>query len=117
MILPLIKNLFLPLFLALYFVFHSCSADINNLPQGELIDTVYSPDETYAINTYLVNGGATVDFSVRCEVVEKSSDESRNIYWEYKCDTADIEWIDDTTVKINGKELNVLTDSYDWRDR
>ncbi|MBQ7897017.1 MAG: hypothetical protein IJ323_01195 [Clostridia bacterium] len=27
-----------------------------------------------------------------------------------------MEWIDETTISINGKELNVLTDSCDWRD-
>lgn len=40
----------------------------------------------------------------------------KNIYWEYHCENAEIEWIDDTTVEINGKHLKVITDSYDWRN-
>lgn len=85
------------------------------LPEGEIIETVYSPDGTYKINSFLVSGNATVAFCVRCEVVENSSGEKRNIYWEYRCESADIVWIDNTTVEINGRRLNVLVDSYDWR--
>ncbi len=96
----------------------SCSLlrGMDNLPQGELMETVISPDGTYTINSFLVNGGATVAYCVRCEVVENISGEKRNIYWEYRCESADIEWIDNTTVQINGRRLNVITDSYDWRN-
>lgn len=95
----------------------SCAmVGMDNLPQGELMETVYSPDGTYRINSFLVSGNATVDFCVRCEVIENSSGEKRNIYWEYRCESAYIEWIDNTTVEINGKQLNVITDSYDWRN-
>ena len=89
---------------------------MEHLPKGELMETVYSPEESYKINSYLTDGGATVANSVRCEVVDISTGESRNIYWQYRCKIAEIEWIDEKTVNINGKELNVLTDSYDWRD-
>lgn len=95
----------------------SCAmVGMDDLPQGELMETVYSPDRTYRINSFLVSGNATVDFCVRCEVVENSSGKKRNIYWEYRCESSDVEWIDNTTVKINGENLNVLTDSYDWRN-
>ena len=98
------------------FITSACSMNsMDNLPKGELIETVYSPDQTYKINAFLVNGGATVDFSVRCEVIQVPTREKRNIYWNYHCQEANIEWLDDTTVSINGKQLNVITDSYDWR--
>lgn len=90
--------------------------DMDNLPQGELMETIYSPDGTYRINSFRVLGNATVDFSVRCEVIENSSGKKRNIYWEYRCESARIEWIDNITVKINEIQLNVITDSYDWRN-
>ena len=89
---------------------------MDNLPQGELMETIYSPDRTYRINSFLVSGNATVDFCVRCEVIENSSGRKRNIYWEYRCESAYIEWVDNTKVEINGKQLNVITDSYDWRN-
>lgn len=105
------------LILILMLTLSSCAMfGMDHLPHGELLETVYSPDGVYKINSFLVSGNATVDFSVRCEVVENSSGKKRNIYWEYHCESACIEWIDNTTVVINGKQLNVLTDSYDWRN-
>ena len=99
------------------FIFSSCvGIGMDHLPEGELMESVQSPDGTYKINSFLVSGNATVAFCVRCEVVEIASGEKRNIYWEYRCETAVIEWVDETTVEINGKQLNVLTDSYDWRN-
>ena len=87
------------------------------LPKGEFMETVYSPNENYKINSYLVNAGATVDFSVRCEVVNACTGEKRNLFWEYHCEKANIEWIDDDNVKINGKKLNIHSDTYDWRNK
>lgn len=92
------------------------SCEIDNLPVGQLIEEFPSPDGTYQINAYLVSGNATVDFSVRCEVVETASGAMRNIYWQYRCSSANVLWIDDHTVDINGIVLNVITDSYDWRN-
>jgi len=110
------KNILFYFVLSVIIIFSSCASyGMDNLPKGELMQTVYSPDETYIINSYLVSGGATVDFCVRCEVVEIPTGKKRNIYWEYRCETARIEWINNTTVKINDKLLNVNTDSYDWR--
>ena len=104
------------LFLMISFATSCAGTDMNHLPQGERMDTIYSPDGVYKINSFLVSGNATVDFSVRCEVVEIASGQKRNIYWEYHCESAHIEWIDNVTVEINGKKLNVITDSYDWRN-
>ena len=41
----------------------------------------------------------------------------RNIYWNYKCEKAEIEWDDEDTaiIVINGVELDVMEDKYDWR--
>ena len=96
-------------------IFNMCSSGMENLPEGELIETVYSPDETYKINSYLVSGNATTAFSVRCEVIEIATEKVRNIYWNYRCERAEIEWLDNINVRINGVDLNVQTDSYDWR--
>lgn len=89
---------------------------MDNLPEGELIISADSPDGTYRVSAYLCNGGATVDFAVRGEVTTLSTGDSRNIYWEYHCEDAEIEWTDDNTVQINGKKLDVRTDSYDFRE-
>ena len=101
--------------MAIVITLHISFTSMKALPEGELMKTTHSPDGQYTVNSFLVSGNATVGFSVRCEVIENSSGEKRNIYWQYHCETADIKWVDNVTVIINGKELNVLTDSYDWR--
>lgn len=98
-------------------IFSGCTMnDMNKLPEGDFISSSYSPEEKYRIDSFLCSGNATTDFAVRCEVVDMNSGDKHNIYWEYHQETVDIEWIDETTVVINDKELNILTDVYDWRN-
>lgn len=88
---------------------------MSNLPEGTFIKESASPSNEYVIKLYLVDGGATVSTAIRGELVT-STGEKRNIYWEYRVDTASIEWKDDHTVVINGHSLNLLNnDVYDWR--
>ena len=101
------------LFICVVLTVSSCGMD--NLPQGEFLTSAEAPNGLHRIDAYLCNGGATVDFAVRCAVVDIDSGEERNIYWQYHQQTAQIEWIDEETVEINGIRLNIFTDSYDWR--
>ncbi len=89
---------------------------MNDLPTGEYIKSSVSPEGTYIINAYVCNGGATTDFSVRCEAQTISTGETRNIYWQYHRQDVEIEWLSDTEVKINEIKLDVTKDSYDWRN-
>ena len=97
-----------------WFLFSHIST-MDNLPTGEIITSADSPDGTYRVSAYLCDGGATVDYAVRGEVTTLSTGEHRNIYWEYHCEDAKIEWLDDNTVKINGRQLDVRKDIYDYR--
>ena len=90
----------------------SCSME--NLPQGELINEVRSPSGEKVLKVYLVDGGATVDYAIRCEVCADDG-LKRTIYWNYHEEDAIVEWITDDTVSINGHRINVLTGKYDWR--
>lgn len=100
--------------LSIVVLFAACGME--NLPKGQMIGEFSSPNGMYQINAYLCSGNATVDFSVRCEVVEIQSGNTRNIYWQYRCQNVSVEWIDDRTVEINGVVLDIITDSYDWRN-
>ena len=86
---------------------------MDHLPEGELSATYDSPSAKYAVNIYLCGGGATVDFSIRGELVEGEG--RKNIYWNYHEQEAVVEWLDEETVSINGRVLNVLEDVYDYR--
>lgn len=91
------------------------NSGMEHLPEGEFLLSSESPDGAYRVDAYLFMGNATTDFAVRCAVVETSTGETRNIYWEGHRETATVEWTDETTVTINGRTLNVLEDSYDYR--
>ena len=85
------------------------------LPTGKLICTSTSQNGDYTIQAYLCDGGATTDQAIRAEVLNNASGKVRNIYWQYHAYDADIEWLSDTKVRINGVELDVRTDVYDYR--
>ena len=89
--------------------------DIQRLDGQEVITVSDSPDSSYTVTAYLNNGGATTDYAVLCAVKNNKTGKKRNIYWNYHCSTADIQWLDDKTVSINGIELDVTKDKYDYR--
>lgn len=89
--------------------------NINNLPKGRYLSSETSPNGKYKLNAYLYSGGATEDFTLRVEVEDINATTSKNIYWKDHDKTANMYWINNETVIINGKKLNVLKDKYDFR--
>ena len=90
--------------------------DIQRIDGQELLNEVVSPDGKYTVSAYLNNGGATTDYAVLCSVRNNETQKEKNIYWNYHCTEAEIEWNDEDTVIINGIELNVTKDTYDYRN-
>lgn len=107
--------LFISIFgFAVYWLFF----DMSRLPTGEFLDEETSPDGTYTVKAYLANGGATVPYSIRGELVFNNRDgKTKNIYWNYREETADIHWVDSDTVTINGHTLNVPKEKFDFRNQ
>ena len=92
--------------------------DMDRLPTGEYLTEETSPDGTYTIRAYRNNGGATTSYSIRGELVfNKNNSKTKNIYWNYREDTAEIEWIDNDTVIINGHTLEVPNERFDFRNQ
>ncbi|MCH4825842.1 MAG: DUF5412 domain-containing protein [Planococcus sp. (in: firmicutes)] len=92
--------------------------DMQRLPEGRFLTEAVSPDGDYTVRAYVTDGGgATVAFSVRAELVFNDEDKrKKNIYWAYREETATINWIDNNTVEINGRHLNVPSEKYDFRN-
>ena len=111
------KIIFLILLIVILFMCAKCTYDVffslNALPEGELMNSSVSPNGTYEIKIYLCNGGATVDYAIRGELVYEN--EAKNIYWAYHEQDAEVEWLDNYTVKINDIILDVRYDKYDYR--
>ena len=91
--------------------------DIQRFDGEEILETSVSPDGRYTVTAYLHNGGATVDYAVLGTVTDNKTGLKHNIYWQYHCYDAEIEWVDEATVIINDIELNVKKDTYDWRNQ
>ena len=91
--------------------------DIQRIDAQEFLSESTSPDGRYTVTAYLNNGGATTDYAVLCTATDNETGRERNIYWNYKCEKAEIEWVDEDTaiIVINGVELDVMKDKYDWR--
>ena len=97
-------------------IVNSLFYSMNRLPKGEYLGEATSSKGNYTIKTYLCNGGATVAYAVRGElIINTKSNKKKNIYWAYKIQQADIAWEDDNTVTINGHKINSPNGKYDWR--
>lgn len=95
-------------------IFYYLFISMSNLPKGELISTVQCDSCGKTLNVYLVNGGATTDYSIRGEIVYNNG-YHKNIYWSYHESNADVSWVSCDEININGHVLNVCKDRYDWR--
>ncbi len=95
-------------------IFYYLFISMSHLPKGELITTVKCDSCGKAVNVYLVNGGATTDYSIRGEIVYNNG-YHKNIYWSYHESNADVSWVSCDEININGHVLNVYKDKYDWR--
>ena len=74
--------------------------------QEELIQTTTSPDENYRIHLYLTNGGATTSYGIK-GYVDGPLWFKKEIYDEYRMDQVEVEWINDSTISINGHTLDL----------
>ena len=84
-----------------------------NTPETFLMAS-QSPDSKYNLEAYRTEPGATVDFSIRVYLI--IDNRKCIIYDEYHEYEAKINWIDNTTVSINGKTLDISQgEKYDWR--
>ena len=110
-ILLIILAFVLLLFFGIYYLFF----DINRIKGQELIDSQYSPNGDYELLIYRNNGGATTGYAILCEAIYIPTGQKRKIYWEYNVDSATISWVTDYEVNINGIQLNIRYDVYDFR--
>lgn len=104
----IIKKYFLIIaFVGVALVFSACDLFVSE----ELISTSVSPNETYQLQAYLVNGGATTSYTVKVyRVNDNPLFNKKLIYSKYREVEAEIKWIDDKNVEINGVVLNLEKD-------
>lgn len=112
-----LRKVLIPLifvFLVVIAIFYYSFISMSNLPKGELISSTKCDSCGKTVNVYLVNSGATTDYSIRGEIVYNNG-HHKNIYWSYHESKADVSWVSCDEVNINGHVLNVYKDRFDWR--
>lgn len=104
----------LALFITYYIIpFLNIVNSQTNNPDSFLMDSK-SPDGKYNLEAYRTEPGATVDFSIRVYLI--TDDRKTIIYDAYHEYEVKIVWIDNTTVSINEKILDISKgEKYDWR--
>ncbi|HFD2053215.1 TPA: DUF5412 family protein [Clostridium perfringens] len=80
----------------------------------ELLGETVSSDGKYKVEAYLINGGATVDWSVKCYLRE--GDIKKEIYRDYHINEANMIWIDNDTISINNHNIDLPNGKYYFRD-
>lgn len=74
-----------------------------------------SPDGKYYLEVYRTEPGATVDFSIRVYLISDNN-KKEIIYDAYHEHDADVYWLDNSIVSINGRTLDLSrNEKYDWR--
>ena len=90
--------------------------DLQRIVGQEVLQEITSPSGDDTIVVYLNNDGATTSYAILCTVKDNQTGRERNIYWQDHRDEANVQWVDDDTVIINGVELDVWEESYDFRN-
>ena len=88
------KKIIVILIIMIFIYINFCSRfRMWHLPTGEYIESLESPNKEYTLNSYRYSGGATMDWSLRVEVVNNKTNKKINIYYKYHEKDADMEWI------------------------
>ena len=80
-------------------------------PHVELISNSISPDGKYKIQSYVINGGATVDWIVEAYLMEENA-EKKLIYKGYHVKQAEVKWLSNDKVIINKQNIDIPDGSY-----
>lgn len=84
-------------------------------PSKELINETESMDGKYKIEAYLIYGGATTDWAVRCYLKIDNKFGKKVIYNDYHIKDSEMIWEDNDTVYINGHKIELPDGKYDFR--
>lgn len=115
-IIMVVVTIFIVIAIGFFGLVNTLFYSMTRLPKGDYLSESTSSNGTYTIKTYLCNGGATVDYAVRGELITNTkNNKAKNIYWDYKVYKSDITWEDDDAVIINGHKINLPYGKYDWR--
>ena len=91
-----------------YLIVDNYFINIESVPVGEYQYSNLSPDETTELKVYFVQ--LPVGDSIR--ITETKDNLTRNIFWQTGTDEVKIRWKNNSTVIINGINLNLTEGEY-----
>lgn len=83
-----------------------------SLTSTKVIGNYPSPDEAHIVIVYLESGPAFSPFIVSAKVKGDGIFGKRAVYSQDNIKNADVEWLDERTVEINGVALDIYNDHY-----
>ncbi|WP_433596436.1 DUF5412 family protein [Lysinibacillus xylanilyticus] len=86
----------------------------NFLPKGFLNETLPSEDGNYEARVYNYSGFINYK-NVRVEIYNRNTHDSKTIYYNFVDGPLHMSWIDENTIKIENKTLDVKKETYDMR--
>lgn len=114
----ILKRVLIGLFIVISFsvlMLHHSFRSMNGLPKGTLIAQSTSPTGKYTVKAYVSETSLSAP-AVRGELIfNMENRKPKNIYWNYREDTATIKWVSDSVVIINEHKLEVPHEVFDFR--
>ncbi len=98
--------------LVLFYLVYRIKFDMSDLPKGDYLSSVDSPNGEYTLKAYLIDCGATCAYTLRVELVNNETQKVKNIYWQYRESEANMKWINSDIVEINDKKLNIKKNQF-----
>lgn len=95
------------------FAYDNFFFDIKQLPEGEHIVSVTTTGDHFTINMYKVQNN--MGTAIRGELLDNKTKTTKNVYWETNTDKAEVFWLNETMVSINGNVVDVTVDTFDSR--
>lgn len=95
------------------FAYDNFFFDIKQLPKGEHIVSVTTPGDHFTIAMYKVQN--SMGTAVRGELLDNKTKTTKNVYWETATDKAEVFWLNETMVSVNGNVVDVTADTFDSR--
>lgn len=106
-------TIILPILLIMVFIKGWKYQDENlmNLPKGEYVYQIISPDKKNTVKVYIIYGGTLTADAYRVEVENKTKKNKKNIYVSYPCNKGIvIKWLDNETIEVHNKKINIYKD-------
>lgn len=78
----------------------------------KIVDSIDSPNERYTMNIYFLDGGPISADSEIVEILDHKKNKKWNLYYENKGNLKEYKWINNNTVSINNKKINIHKEEY-----